>query len=189
MTSPFDGPPDSWPDKIVFVSDGSAPPRWHVSDQEALARALPPCPVKPAAHAGLAPVRLRVYPATIWLPASGRSEDTEVPDPESIEGWDWPSDDGLYLMIGTRRDLPRLRSLGYYGPDDCHALLAGRPVAVTRYAEPLENGEVCHRAVVGGYLDDRTTLHVDVIASTQERRDALVAALLTLTPDPGAPRA
>jgi hypothetical protein len=36
--------------------------------------------------------------------------------------------------------------------------------------------------VVGGFLDDLTTLHADVIADSPERRDLLLAALLTLRP-------
>ena len=90
MTSPFreppfdgplvDGPPETWPDRIVFICDGRGPPRWHVRDQEALIRALPPCAIVAADPATLTPVRLRIHAATIWLPEAELTEDADVPD-------------------------------------------------------------------------------------------------------------
>jgi hypothetical protein len=188
MTAPlegplFDGPPETWPDRIVFISDGSGPPRWHVRDQEALIRALPPCAVVAADRATLTPVGLRIHAATIWLPEAELIEpDDEPDDAPQREGWHWSSGDALSLQTGGRRGMPGLHSLDGHGPDDEHALLAGRPVSVHRYSEVDEDGTECHRAVVGGFLDDLTTLHADVIADSPERRDLLLAALLTLRP-------
>ncbi len=192
MTSPFreppfdgplfDGPPETWPDRIVFICDGSGPPRWHVRDQEALIRALPPCAVVAADPATLTPVRLRIHAATIWLPEAELTEDADVPDDGTYQGWWWPQGDALSLQLFGRSDLPGLRSLEGCGERASHALLAGRPMSVDRYAEVDDDGAELHRAVVGGFLDDLTTLHADVIADSPERRDLLLAALLTLRP-------
>jgi hypothetical protein len=186
MLPPLDEPSGRQPDRMVYITFGGGPPHWHVRDQEARIRALPPCPVLPADRADLEPVRLRPYAATLWLPDPRRAEPTEVPDETTIQGWRWPSGDSLHLMTYGNPELPGLRAIEVYGSEACRALLAGRPVSVERRAEVTDRGTAFHLAVVSGFLDERTHVHVDVIAGTAERRDALLAALLTLTVDAAA---
>ena len=195
-TKPHPALPDDWADFewVNAVSDGSGPPPWHVRDQEARIRALTPCEVARADRAALAPARLATYPATIWLPAEARAEADEAGDrpPETdaagaggyveVDAWEWPNGDTLLLMITTSPGLPGLHALLGYAAEDRHALVGGRALRVRRYAWTSE-AETVHYAVVDGHLDDLHEIYGNVHAATPEARDALLALLLTLTPD------
>jgi len=187
MTVSFDPPPEpasgAGADMIHYVSDGSGPPPWHVRDQEARILALPPCAAPPANRAGLTPVALGPYPATLWLPDPAAAEPMEVPD-ATWQGWDWPSGDSLTLSAHRMPGLPGLYALEGYAPGTCRAALAGRPVSVWRWSQEDADGTLHHRAVVGGFLDDATAFYAGVVAGSPEGRDALLAALLTLAPRP-----
>ena len=185
---PSGPPPDDRPDVIVFTFDGSGPPPFHVRDQEALVAALPPCAVAPADRARLAPVAFGPYPATVWLPDAGAAEPADVPE-GTCQGWEWLDGAFLSIMVHRHAGLPGLYALVGYAPDACRAELAGRPVAVTLAPpgspEPDGSGVTAdHRAQVGGYLDDHTSVWADVAAPTAAGRDRLLAALFTLTPTP-----
>ncbi len=188
--------PDGWEDHewIEAVSEGG-PPAFHVRDQDARIRALPPCEIVAAERSALLPVRLETHPATIWLPADARpeadTEDDDGPDAADgdarsyaeVESWEWPDGDSLLVWISGSPDLPGLHALPGYGAEDRCADMGGRPVRVRRYAQPSDSGQVVHYALVDGHVDDRHALHACVRAATAEARDAILAVLLTLTPD------
>jgi hypothetical protein len=191
----FEGPPESWPDKIVAIGARDDQPRWHVRDQESLIRALPPCPVAPADRDGLAPATLATYPATLWLPPGAtpaeyeEDEDSATGEEASprplmlLEGWDWPDGASLQLMIGTSPELPARYALSRYDAEDRRADLGGRPVRVRRYAQADDAGRLTHWAVVDGFLGDAHTVYAAVDAAAPSTRDAILAALLTWAPD------
>jgi hypothetical protein len=180
--------PIDWDDVIAveLVADGSGPPPFHVRDQEARIAALPPCGVAPADRAGLTPVALAPYPATLWLPAPESAEPLDVPP--DVQAWEWPDGAQLHVMVTSTPELPGLFALVGYAPGACRAELAGRPVAVTLVPpgapEPDGSGVTDgYRAQVDGYLDDRASVWAEVDAPTAAARDRLLAALLTLTAD------
>ncbi|GLC24918.1 hypothetical protein [Roseisolibacter agri] len=191
--------PDGWEDHewIEAVSEGG-PPAFHVRDQDARIRALPPCEIAPAERPALVPVRLETYPATIWLPAAARPEADTEDDGGSdaangdtrayaeVESWEWPDGGSLLVWISGSPELPGLHALPGYRPEDRCADIGGRPVCVRRYGRPSASGRADHYAVVDGHVDELHTLYARVLAATAEARDAMLAVLLTLTPDASA---
>lgn len=189
--------PDDWADVewVDAVSDGSGPAPWHVRDQQARIRELPPCEVAPAVRDALTPVRLETYPATIWLPAEARAQADDARDQPpaadapvagshvEVDAWEWPNGDTLECMISTSPGLPGLHALTGYTAADRHAVVGGRPLRVRRHAYTFGEGATVYFAVVDGHLDDLHEVYGNVHATTPEARDALLAVLLTLTPD------
>jgi hypothetical protein len=163
---------------LSFVTTGGGPPPHHVRDQEHIIAALPPCSLAPAGHEGLTPVALDIYPSIVWLPAPEAAELAKVP-PGCVE-WEWPDGASLLVMVARLPDYPGLHTLDRHADGACHAVLAGRPVAITRLARGA-GADASHHAQVQGFLDDRTDLYAAVDAPSAERCDQLLAALLTLT--------
>ena len=180
--------PPEWDDgyRVHAVDDGSGPPPYHVRDQERLHAARAPCELPPAARAALTPVRLTPYPATVWLPAPKTIEPEEVPDAD-WQGWHWPSGGHISLMVYRTPELPGLNALEGPGAGACRAIVGGRPMLVAR-RDPDDTGRT-FRAWVDGFLSDTTRLWACAGAESAAERDALLAALLTFTPDEGHPSA
>jgi hypothetical protein len=172
-------------DAVNAVANGGGPPRFQVADQERLHAALPPCDVPAADRATLTAVRLRAFPATVWLPAPATAEPMELPelaDGTVWQGWEWPSGASLLLDIHPDAALPGLHALEGPLPGARCALVDGRPMRVDR-REPDETGGDYHAWLLG-FLGGRTRCFAAVAAPTAAVRDALLAAVLTLAPDP-----
>jgi hypothetical protein len=178
-------------DAVNAVTEGSGPPPFHIADQERLHAALPPCDVSAADRATLTAVRLRAFPATVWLPAPATAEPMELPelaDGTVWQGWEWPSGASLLLDLHPDAALPGLHFLEGALPGAQCAVVDGRPMRVDR-RDPDETGRD-FRAWMRGFLDAQAGVQARcsaaVAAPSAAERDALLAALLTLTLDPPA---
>ena len=172
-----------------IVQDGSGPAPFRVADQERLAAALPACRL--AALRDRAPAAVRLRPpgargATLRLPDAGAAADGDVPD-STWQAWDWPDGATLVVSVHRRPVLPGLYGLEGPGPGGCRLWVAGRPMSVGFRAEPARRGTRYH-ASVSGFLDDTTDFFAGVTASSEGRRDPLLAAVGTLAPAPPAGR-
>ncbi len=184
----FEHPPIDW-DQVRYihvVSDGTQPPAFHVRDQERRDGALPPCELAPADRSQLSPVRLASCPATLWLPAVEVTAPMDVPPRTPAgtpQGWEWPSGAWLYLAIDTDPLLPDLHALTGGAADAQCAVVAGRPMRLERRG-PTEPG-ADHGGWVQGFLGERLQFFAQVSAPSAAERDALLCAVLTVTPDAG----
>lgn len=181
-----DREPINWDEVVAIhaVADGSDPPAFNVRDQEWRYKALPLCDLQAAGRGALTSVRLAAFATTVWVPSPGAAEPMEVPEPaggSEWQGWEWPS--GASLLIDMDRDplLPGLHALSGGVPGSQRATVAGRPMQVDR-RDPDETGRD-FRGWVQGFLTDQLRVYAAVAARSADERDALLSAVLTLTPD------
>jgi hypothetical protein len=152
----------------------------HRREQLLLDGALPPCEVAPADRATLREVMLAPIAGRLWLPEPEAGSAMDGPD-GSWQGWEWP--DGSWLLLMAYRDpqLPMLASLAPGGSSSRRAVVAGQQMHVRRCVpgDGVYVGDG-YAADVQGILGEQTRFWAQVVAPTVERRDALLAALLTM---------
>jgi hypothetical protein len=173
-------------DEPVYLNavQRGGPPAFTVADEEARVRSLPRCAIVPVRRETLAPVALRVYAATIWLPPDA-VEDTEVDSDTTVsvcQGWEWPTGESLSLQAHRDRELPGVYTLTVASPGVTCLEVAGRPMRVRRYAPgaPEWRGEG-YAAEVAGFLDDRTSFWALARGPRYEQCEYILAAVATLS--------
>jgi hypothetical protein len=175
-------------DQLVNASSGDVPhlPH-HIRDEERLIAELPACSLRPIACDSADERHLSTYPATLWIPALGTAEVMEVPEP-TWNGWEWACDTSLLIHVDRDPHLPRLSNLTAAMPSDSQALVGGRPMRVRPLApgDPGWAGKE-FAGLVLGFLDEATRFWAQAVAPTEVTRDALLAAVLTLTRFLGVP--
>ena len=152
----------------------------HRREQLRFDAALPLCEVGPADRAMLREVALAPIAGRLWLPDPERGRAVDVPD-GSWQGWEWPDESRLLLMAYRAPELPMLASLAPGGPSSRRAIVAGQLMHVRRCVpdDGVYVGDG-YAADVQGILGEQTRFWAQVVAPTLERRDALLAALLTV---------
>lgn len=113
----------------------------------------------------------------ISLPPEGIAQ--SVPD-DTCANWEWLDGSSLLLLIGALpgSGLPSLDGLPTWPSGTKSIRVNGRPMALTLHAQHRDRS---WRAEVNGYLDDRCPLWANISGRTQEARDHLIAAVMSLT--------
>jgi hypothetical protein len=167
------------PDYLNAVQRGGTP-AFHVSDEEARLRSLPRCVVVPIHLERLRPVKLRPYPATVWLPPDA-VENTDVAH-ATFQGWQWSAGESLYLQAHRDPELPGVYTLTEASPAVACLDVGGRPMRVRRFApgDQQWRGEG-YGVEVAGFLDDRTSFWAMIQSPRNEQGEYLLAAVATLS--------
>ncbi len=173
--------PQNFPyDMVTATKSGPGPLIYHVRDAEQCIDALPSFPLPPAPVHGATVIGLRWFSGVISLPPGGIVQ--SVPD-DTCAKWEWLDGSSLLLMIGAPpgSGLPGLDGLPTWPSGTTRIRVNGRPMALSSHAQHIDRS---WRAEVNGYLDDRCPLWANTVGRTQEARDHLLAAVMSLSVQP-----
>ena len=178
---PSDDPRNSEAFDIYNAASGDTPSLpYHIREELALIRELPKCSLPTPDRDAATQVALATYPAALWIPTFERAEMMEGPEP-AWQGWQWGPWEYLLLYLDHDADLPRLSQLTVAAPSHWQLTVADVPMRLRRYApgDPEWRGQG-FAGEIKGFLDEHTNFWAQSVAPTEQRRDELLGAVVTL---------
>jgi hypothetical protein len=159
-------------DLVQSIKEGIGPLLFHVRDEEESIRALPLSLRVVGDEYESVSLVLGRFSGSIALPPRAIAQ--SVPD-NTCAHWMWEDGSSLLLLEWGYSHLPLLESITRWRAGTSHILVNDRPMALR-----IENADETQVGQIDGYLDDHSSLGVNIHASNSAKCDELVAAVTTL---------